>query len=159
MTVNGLNIRLIASTLMSRTFGRGGHSRSDPRGLAEGRLLAIVFDRRLSPLRRLSMIALLHHPQAFLRAGRYVAGARSYRQDRRHSPRSWRLFTTTDDAGSAFPLCTVMVRGHACWIPNPCRQSAAEWLQTAEEADIQKLLKPIVKSVFAKHVLPRRCRA
>ncbi len=54
--VNGLNIRP-DGIYIDGTFGRGGHSRLILSQLGEeGRLLAIIATRRLSPLRRLLMI-------------------------------------------------------------------------------------------------------
>ncbi len=54
--VNGLNIRP-DGIYIDGTFGRGGHSRLILSQLgAEGRLLAIIATRRLSPSRKLSMI-------------------------------------------------------------------------------------------------------
>ncbi len=93
--VNGLNIRP-DGIYIDGTFGRGGHSRLILSQLGEeGRLLAIDRDPQAIAVAKTIDDPRFHHPRTFLRAGRICCRARSYRQDRRHSPRSWRLFTAT----------------------------------------------------------------
>lgn len=149
--VNGLNIRP-DGIYIDGTFGRGGHSRLILSQLGEeGRLLAIDRDPQAIAVAKTiddPRFSIIHGP--FSALGEYVA-------DRD-------LIGKIDgillDLGVSSPQLDDAERGFSFMRDGPLDmrmdptrgQSAAEWLQTAEEADIAWVLKTYGEERFAKRI-------
>ena len=138
--VNGLNIRP-DGIYIDGTFGRGGHSRLILSQLGEeGRLLAIDRDPQAIAVAKTiddPRFSIIHGP--FSALGEYGIlldlGVSS---------------PQLDDAERGFSF---MRDGPLDMRMDPTRgQSAAEWLQTAEEADIAWVLKTYGEERFAKRI-------
>lgn len=149
--VNGLNIRP-DGIYIDGTFGRGGHSRLILSQFGEeGRLLAIDRDPQAIAVAKTiddPRFSIIHGP--FSALGEYVA-------DRD-------LIGKIDgillDLGVSSPQLDDAERGFSFMRDGPLDmrmdptrgQSAAEWLQTAEEADIAWVLKTYGEERFAKRI-------
>ncbi|MFR4095278.1 MAG: 16S rRNA (cytosine(1402)-N(4))-methyltransferase RsmH, partial [Escherichia coli] len=147
--VNGLNIRP-DGIYIDGTFGRGGHSRLILSQLGEeGRLLAIDRDPQAIAVAKTIDDPLLHHPRTFLQLGEYNA-ERTY----------GKIDGILLDLGVSSPQLDDAERGFSFMRDGPLDmrmdptrgQSAAEWLQTAEEADIAWVLKTYGEERFAKRI-------
>lgn len=148
--VNGLNIRP-DGIYIDGTFGRGGHSRLILSQLGEeGVCWRSIATRRLSPLRRLLMIrASPSSTDLSLRWANMLPSAIL-------SARS----TAFSSILASLHRNLMMLNGFSFMRDGPLDmrmdptrgQSAAEWLQTAEEADIAWVLKTYGEERFAKRI-------
>lgn len=149
--VNGLNIRP-DGIYIDGTFGRGGHSRLILSQLGEeGRLLAIDRDPQAIAVAKTiddPRFSIIHGP--FSALGEYVA----------ERDLIGKIDGILLDLGVSSPQLDDAERGFSFMRDGPLDmrmdptrgQSAAEWLQTAEEADIAWVLKTYGEERFAKRI-------
>ena len=149
--VNGLNIRP-DGIYIDGTFGRGGHSRLILSRLgAEGRLLAIDRDPQAIAVARTiddPRFSIVHGP--FSQLAEYV-GERNL---------TGKIDGILLDLGVSSPQLDDAERGFSFMRDGPLDmrmdptrgQSAAEWLQTAEEDDIAWVIKTFGEERFGKRI-------
>lgn len=149
--VNGLNIRP-DGIYIDGTFGRGGHSRLILSQLGEeGRLLAIDRDPQAIAVAQAindHRFSIIHGP--FSALADYVA----------ERELTGKIDGILLDLGVSSPQLDDAERGFSFMRDGPLDmrmdptrgQSAAEWLQTAEEADIAWVLKTFGEERFAKRI-------
>ena len=149
--VNGLNIRP-DGIYIDGTFGRGGHSRLILSRLgAEGRLLAIDRDPQAIAVAQTiddPRFSIVHGP--FSQLADYV-GERNL---------TGKIDGILLDLGVSSPQLDDAERGFSFMRDGPLDmrmdptrgQSAAEWLQTAEEADIAWVIKTFGEERFGKRI-------
>lgn len=149
--VNGLNIRP-DGIYIDGTFGRGGHSRLILSQLGEeGRLLAIDRDPQA-----IAVAQTINDPRFSIIHGPFSALA-DYVAERELTGKIDGILL---DLGVSSPQLDDAERGFSFMRDGPLDmrmdptrgQSAAEWLQTAEEADIAWVLKTFGEERFAKRI-------
>ena len=149
--VNGLNIRP-DGIYIDGTFGRGGHSRLILSQLgAEGRLLAIDRDPQA-----IAVAKTIDDPRFSIVHGPFSALA-DYVSERELTGKIDGILL---DLGVSSPQLDDAERGFSFMRDGPLDmrmdptrgQSAAEWLQTAEEADIAWVIKTFGEERFGKRI-------